>query len=70
MLEGGPTLQAAAWKAGLVDSVQLYVAPVTLGAAGVPWLDVETLSVASLVDRRVTPLGRDVFMEGYVHGID
>jgi diaminohydroxyphosphoribosylaminopyrimidine deaminase/5-amino-6-(5-phosphoribosylamino)uracil reductase len=70
VLEGGPALQTAAWKAGLVDAVHLYVAPLNFGAGGVPWLDVETLSVASLADRRVTPLGRDVFMEGYVHGID
>jgi hypothetical protein len=48
----------------------LYVAPLTLGAGGVAWLDVDMLSIPSLVDRRVTPLGIDVLMEGYVHGID
>ena len=70
VLEGGAALQAAAWNAGLVDAVQLYVAPMSLGDDGVPWLDADTVSIASLVDRRVTPLGPDVFMEGYVHGID
>ena len=70
LLEGGAALHAAAWKAGVVDAVHLYVAPMTLGAGGVSWLDVETLSLASLADRRVTPLGSDVFIEGYVHGID
>jgi diaminohydroxyphosphoribosylaminopyrimidine deaminase / 5-amino-6-(5-phosphoribosylamino)uracil reductase len=70
VLEGGATLQSAAWKAGVVDAVHLYVAPVTIGSSGVPWLDVNTLSVASLADRRTITLGPDVFMEGYVHRID
>lgn len=70
VLEGGVALQAAAWKEGLVDAVHLYVAPVALGDEAVSWLDAETVSIASLLDRRVTPLGTDVFMEGYVHGID
>ena len=70
ILEGGVELQSAAWKAGLVDAVHLYVAPGTLGDDAMPWLDADTLSIASLLDRRVTPLGPDVFMEGYVHGID
>lgn len=70
VLEGGVAIHKAAWNAGLVDAIHLYVAPVTLGPGGVSWLDVETVSVASLGDRRVTPLGVDVLMEGYVHGID
>lgn len=70
VLEGGVALQSAAWKAGLVDAVHVYVAPVTLGDRALPWLDSDTLSIAALLERRVTPLGPDVFMEGYVHGID
>jgi diaminohydroxyphosphoribosylaminopyrimidine deaminase/5-amino-6-(5-phosphoribosylamino)uracil reductase len=70
LLEGGAALHTAAWKAGLVDAVHLYVAPVTLGTEGVSWLDVDALSLSSLADHRVTPLGRDMFIEGYVHGID
>jgi diaminohydroxyphosphoribosylaminopyrimidine deaminase / 5-amino-6-(5-phosphoribosylamino)uracil reductase len=70
VLEGGVALQAAAWEARLVDAVHLYVAPISLGPAGVPWLETNTLSVAALRDRRVTPCGPDVLMEGYVHGID
>ena len=70
VLEGGVTLQAAAWAAGLVDAVHLYVAPLRLGQDAVSWLETDTVSIASLVDRRVVPLGPDVFMEGYVHGID
>ena len=70
LLEGGVALQSAAWKAGLVDAVHLYVAPMTLGDEAVAWLDADTVSIAALFDRRVMPLGPDVFMEGYVHGID
>lgn len=70
VLEGGVALHAAAWQAGLVDALHLYVAPVTLGADAVSWLGPETLSVEALVDRRVVPLGVDLFTEGYVHGID
>ena len=69
VLEGGVTLQEAACRAGVVDAVHLYVAPVAIGSSGVQWLNVETLSIAALLDRHVTPLGSDVFMEGYVHGI-
>lgn len=70
VLEGGVALQTAAWEARLVDAVHLYIAPVSLGPAGVPWLETNTLSVAALADRRVAPCGPDVLMEGYVHGID
>ncbi|HUP39501.1 MAG TPA: bifunctional diaminohydroxyphosphoribosylaminopyrimidine deaminase/5-amino-6-(5-phosphoribosylamino)uracil reductase RibD [Vicinamibacterales bacterium] len=70
VLEGGVELQAAAWAAGVVDAVHLYVAPMTLGPDAVSWLETDTVSIASLVDRTVLPLGSDVFMEGYVHGID
>lgn len=70
LLEGGVALQTAAWKAGLVDAVHLYVAPMTLGEDAVSWLGSDIVSLAALVDRRVTPIGPDVFMEGYVHRID
>ncbi len=70
VLEGGATLQTAAWKSGVVDAVHLYVAPMTIGSSGVPWIDVKTVSVGSLADRRTMPLGPDVFTEGYVHRID
>jgi diaminohydroxyphosphoribosylaminopyrimidine deaminase/5-amino-6-(5-phosphoribosylamino)uracil reductase len=70
VLEGGPTLQTAAWNAGIVDAVHLYVAPMTIGEAGVPWIDPAIVSVASLADSRSVQLGPDVFMEGYVHRID
>jgi diaminohydroxyphosphoribosylaminopyrimidine deaminase/5-amino-6-(5-phosphoribosylamino)uracil reductase len=70
LLEGGPTLQRAAVAEGLVDAVHLYLAPTTAGNEGVPWLDAREMHIAALADRRVTPFGPDVLMEGYVHGID
>ena len=65
LLEGGPTLHAAAWDAGLVDCVHVYVAPLTLGKHGVPWLGGDALT--GLIDTRVQSFGADVFTEGYVH---
>ena len=70
VLEGGVALQEAAWKAGVVDAVHVYVAPVTLGPEGVAWLDLAPLALEGLFDRKTTLLGPDTFMEGYVHGID
>ena len=70
LLEGGVALQTAVWEAGLVDAVHLYIAPVTIGDHGVAWLDTHALVVGALADRRVTRCGPDVFVEGYVHGID
>jgi diaminohydroxyphosphoribosylaminopyrimidine deaminase/5-amino-6-(5-phosphoribosylamino)uracil reductase len=67
VIEGGAAIHAAAWDEGVVDFVQVYVAPQTLGAAGVPLLDGRSFSTASLVDRRVGQLGPDVLIEGYVH---
>jgi diaminohydroxyphosphoribosylaminopyrimidine deaminase / 5-amino-6-(5-phosphoribosylamino)uracil reductase len=70
VLEGGVTMHRAAWAERLVDAVHLYIAPIMIGPAGVSWLDSNTLPVVSLSDRRMTACGPDVFMEGYVHGID
>ena len=39
LLEGGAALSAAAWDAGMIDRVRLYVAPTALGSTGVPLLD-------------------------------
>ena len=66
MLEGGTALHAAAWDEGVVDYVQLYVTPSSLGPAGVP-LESRVFSTAGLFDRQVTVLGCDVLIEGYVH---
>jgi diaminohydroxyphosphoribosylaminopyrimidine deaminase/5-amino-6-(5-phosphoribosylamino)uracil reductase len=71
LLEGGATLHRAAWDAGLVDFVRLYVTPHTLGATGLPLFGDRAFSAlinGTLVDRRVQPLGPDTLIEGYVHG--
>jgi diaminohydroxyphosphoribosylaminopyrimidine deaminase/5-amino-6-(5-phosphoribosylamino)uracil reductase len=67
VLEGGAGVHAAAWDEGVVDYVQLYVAPMNVGPRGVPFLDGRSFSTASLIESTVTPLGPDVVIEGYVH---
>ena len=69
LLEGGAQVHAAAWDEGLVDFVRLYVTPRALGSTGVPLLDARPFSSAELSGRRVTPLGPDALIEGYVHRI-
>jgi diaminohydroxyphosphoribosylaminopyrimidine deaminase/5-amino-6-(5-phosphoribosylamino)uracil reductase len=66
LIEGGSALHGAAWEAGVVDYIQLYVTPAALGAAGVP-LDHRAFSTAGLFERNVDVLGPDVIIEGYVH---
>jgi diaminohydroxyphosphoribosylaminopyrimidine deaminase/5-amino-6-(5-phosphoribosylamino)uracil reductase len=70
LLEGGAALGAAAWDAGMIDRVRLYVAPFALGAGGVPLLAGRPLMTGALHDRRVEPCGEDVLIEGDVHRID
>jgi diaminohydroxyphosphoribosylaminopyrimidine deaminase/5-amino-6-(5-phosphoribosylamino)uracil reductase len=67
LLEGGAQIHAAAWDAGLVDYVQLFVAPVALGPAGVPLFGGRPWSMSSLIDPKVELLGADTLIEGYVH---
>ena len=67
VLEGGARVQRAAWDEGVVDYVQLYVAPMWLGDGGVPLLEGCAFSPTSLIENRVEQLGPDVLIEGYVH---
>jgi diaminohydroxyphosphoribosylaminopyrimidine deaminase/5-amino-6-(5-phosphoribosylamino)uracil reductase len=67
LLEGGAAMHAAAWDAGLVDYVRLYVTPHTIGADGLKLLEGRSFSSAELAERRVETLGPDVLIEGYVH---
>ena len=69
LIEGGATLHAAAWDAGVVDFVQMYVAPVVLGRGGVPVFNARPVPIAGLKELRVETLGADVVVEGYVHGV-
>jgi len=74
ILEGGPGVHQAAWDAGVVDYVQLYVAPVTVGqppsaspADTVSLALGREVALASLIEQNVQMLGPDVLIEGYVH---
>jgi diaminohydroxyphosphoribosylaminopyrimidine deaminase/5-amino-6-(5-phosphoribosylamino)uracil reductase len=68
LLEGGAALHAAAWDAGLVDYVRLYVTPHVMGPDGLRLLAGTSFSSVALAERHVEPLGPDVLIEGYVHG--
>lgn len=70
LLEGGAAIHQAAWDEGIVDYVQLYVAPMTLGARGPALLEGRAFTTASLFERTVRTLGSDVLIEGYVHRPD
>jgi len=64
-LEGGPTVAAAFWRAGLVDEVLAYLAPALLGggAAAVGDLGITTIGQAArLVPSEVRRLGDDVLV--------
>ena len=67
ILEGGAGVHEAAWAAGVIDFVQVYIAPGVIGDSGVPLLSGQPFSLAALVETRVRQLGPDVLVEGYVH---
>ena len=68
LIEGGAVLHAACWDEAVVDYIQLYQAPHSLGgSAGVAMPRHRSLLADDLIDRRVTQLGPDVLTEGYVH---
>ena len=53
-LEGGPTLAAAFWRAGLVDEVVTYVAPMLLGAGRAAVADLGIGTIADAAHLTVT----------------
>ncbi|MFZ2503250.1 MAG: bifunctional diaminohydroxyphosphoribosylaminopyrimidine deaminase/5-amino-6-(5-phosphoribosylamino)uracil reductase RibD [Nocardioides sp.] len=60
LLEGGPTLAAAFWQAGVIDEVVAYVAPMLLGdgAQAIASLGIGTIADAVLLEvREVTTVG-------------
>jgi diaminohydroxyphosphoribosylaminopyrimidine deaminase/5-amino-6-(5-phosphoribosylamino)uracil reductase len=65
LVEGGPTLAAAFLRAGLVDEVHAYIAPVLLGGGPSAVGDLGIASIADavrLVPREPVPLGPDVLV--------
>jgi diaminohydroxyphosphoribosylaminopyrimidine deaminase/5-amino-6-(5-phosphoribosylamino)uracil reductase len=70
LVEGGASLHAAFWSAGLVDSVDLYVTPHALGSAGVAWVPFPVLASGLVTELSAVPVGEDVRIQGYVHRPD
>ena len=70
LVEGGPTLHAAFWSAGLVDRLELFVTPHVFGPGGPAWDAVPLGAIANLEKRSAVPLGDDVVIQGYVHRAD
>jgi diaminohydroxyphosphoribosylaminopyrimidine deaminase/5-amino-6-(5-phosphoribosylamino)uracil reductase len=70
IVEGGAALHRAFWDAGLVDRVQMYMTPHTLGPRGLEWLPASIVPVDDMVDVTVRPLGEDQLIEAYVHRPD
>ena len=70
LLEGGPTLHGAAWEAGVVDRVRIYVSQTEFGRSGVRWFRVRSAIVESLNNLDVRMVGPDECTDGYVHRID
>ena len=67
LVEGGPTLHAACWQAGVVDQISELVGDQPLGPSAVRWQGPALL--ASWCPRTV-PLGRDVLLEADVYRTD
>jgi diaminohydroxyphosphoribosylaminopyrimidine deaminase/5-amino-6-(5-phosphoribosylamino)uracil reductase len=67
IVEGGPRLHDAFWRAALVDRVELFVTPLAIGSDGVEWSALPDGSIASLAELTAGPVGDDVRIEGYVH---
>lgn len=67
LVEGGPTVVAALLEAGLVDRLQLYLAPRILGTGLSLWEALEGIS-ADLVPRARAPLGAGTLVSYEVEG--
>jgi diaminohydroxyphosphoribosylaminopyrimidine deaminase/5-amino-6-(5-phosphoribosylamino)uracil reductase len=70
VVEGGPMLHAAFWKARLVDRVELFVTPDAIGSDGHDWTALGDGEIAGLQELSARPVGDDVLIEGYVHRAD
>jgi diaminohydroxyphosphoribosylaminopyrimidine deaminase / 5-amino-6-(5-phosphoribosylamino)uracil reductase len=65
LLEGGPTLATAFFRAGLVDKLLVFVAPVLAGEG--PRFLGDLDDVVELSHLTAERIGDDVLLEGYVH---
>ncbi len=67
LVEGGPTLHAACWQAGVVDRVSQLVSDRVLGPDAVRW---DVPAWLNGWAPRAVPLGHDVLLEADVYGTD
>jgi diaminohydroxyphosphoribosylaminopyrimidine deaminase/5-amino-6-(5-phosphoribosylamino)uracil reductase len=65
LLEGGPTLAGAFFRAGLVDKLLLFVAPALSGEG--PGIAADLLEPVTLSRLSSRPVGQDVLLTAYVH---
>jgi diaminohydroxyphosphoribosylaminopyrimidine deaminase/5-amino-6-(5-phosphoribosylamino)uracil reductase len=65
LLEGGPTLATGFFRAGLIDKLLLFVAPIISGSG--PRFIGELDESVVLSHLTATPSGEDVLLEAYVH---
>ncbi len=70
LIEGGAEVHRAAWAAGIVDRVRLYLCPVALGPDGVPWMAPGRGPLTALGPARTRCLGDDVLWEADVQRTD
>jgi diaminohydroxyphosphoribosylaminopyrimidine deaminase/5-amino-6-(5-phosphoribosylamino)uracil reductase len=68
LVEGGPGVHAALWRAGLVDELRLFVAPKIVGAEGLSWMGGLGLGRMNdawrLADLRTATVGEDLLVTG------
>ena len=70
LLEGGTGVHQAAWSAGVVDRVHVFITPTALGSDGVEWLHEHRPWIADLHHVRVRSYGPDLLIEGDVYRTD
>ena len=70
LLEGGAALHAAAWEAGMIDRVVLFISPRALGEDGVPLFGGHVPPLSALAGGRVEPVGTDIRLDLDVYGPD
>ena len=73
LVEGGGAVHGAFLRAGLVDEVKMFIAPIFIGADGIPVVDEQRVKVVKQAKRlqevRSRRFGADVFIEGLLLGV-
>jgi diaminohydroxyphosphoribosylaminopyrimidine deaminase/5-amino-6-(5-phosphoribosylamino)uracil reductase len=67
LLEGGAALHRAAWEAGMIDRVLLFVSPDRAGEEGLPLFEGRVPPLSALAGSTVEPVGADIRIEIDVH---